>query len=86
MVKVYIHPPGRVTPLLDAGIVPTVPEETIRIPLEERLEASREDLDTLNNLPLYANQEVYLLEDLFSRDLKVVISYRTPCITTLRAA
>lgn len=71
---------------IDAGIVPTVPEETIRIPVEERLEASREDLDTLNSLPLYANQEVHLEENITTGDLRVVIRYLTPCITTLRAA
>ena len=71
---------------IDAGIVPTVLQEEIRIPREAWMEASREELESLNGLPLYANQEVSLQESIFTGDMRVLFRYRTPCITTLKEA
>lgn len=71
---------------IDAGIVPTVAREEFRITREDWMQASSEELSWLNGLPLYANQEVSLLEERFSGDQLVRIRYSTPCITSLGRA
>lgn len=72
--------------VIDAGIVPTVPEEEFRISLDDWMTATPEDLRWLHDVPLYANQEASVSEELFSGDVKVRIRYHTPCITTLKEA
>lgn len=73
-------------PVIDAGIVPEQPVEEFRIGYDEWLEAPSEELGWLHNVPLYSNQEVYVSEDIFTRDVRVRIRYRTPCITSLKEA
>lgn len=68
--------------MIDAGMV--APAEAITVPLGAWLEASPEDLKRLQNLPLYANQQVSVQEELMSGDVKVRVRYRVPCITTLK--
>lgn len=77
----YYPPSGG---MLDAGIVPTVPQEEFLISRDDWMTASSEDLHWMHDAPLYANQEVNVSEEMFSGDVMVRIRYRTPCITTLK--
>ncbi|QIG58143.1 hypothetical protein SEA_ZEPP_55 [Microbacterium phage Zepp] len=72
--------------VIDAGIVPTVPQEEFIITREDWVNATLEELRWLHDVPLYANQEASVSEEMFSGDVKVRIRYRTPCITTLKEA
>ncbi|QWS69720.1 hypothetical protein SEA_WILLIAMSTRONG_53 [Microbacterium phage WilliamStrong] len=72
--------------VIDAGVVPTVPEEEFIITLDDWMNASSEDIAWLHDVPLHTNQEARLSEQMFSGDVKVRIRYKTPCITSLGRA
>lgn len=68
--------------IIDAGIDRSEPEE-FRISRDAWMDATAEELDSLNDLPLYTNQQVSVSDALFG-DTIVRIRYSTPCITTLK--
>lgn len=68
--------------LVDAGLV--APQQEIRISEEDWVSASTEEIASLSDLPLYANQQYRVEQDLMTGDTLVHVRYRTPCITTLK--
>lgn len=66
---------------MDAGMI--APAETIRIPLDEWLSASTEELDSLRDLPLHTNQQYLVERELMTGDTLIRVRYGVPCITTL---
>lgn len=80
----YFYAAEMLTPLIDAGIVPEQPEEEFTFLKWQWLDASREEIESLRNLRTYTNQEYFMLEGIFSDEVKVRIRYSTPCITSLR--
>ncbi|QCW22322.1 hypothetical protein SEA_CHEPLI_54 [Microbacterium phage Chepli] len=71
---------------IDAGIVPTVSMEEFRITREDWMSATAEELTWLHDVPLYANQEARVSEEMFSGDVRVLIRYSVPCITSMGRA